>query len=164
MPGYTTTKAKPPGPTAPQQAGQHKRPLDLENTFSPNPKRQLHPNLVESDQGDVKAPRGPLRKHQEEEPSYSYDYSSSESPSDQAPDPAQDILLAGVRILQNVTKSAQPGSSQKAPTEKAQEETPPPGTDLVTEEADYDGDEDVCPVGLDVETNVDGEQVSCSPP
>jgi hypothetical protein len=145
------------------QAGQVKRPLDPVNTSSPNPKRQLPPNLVESDQGDIKAPRGPLRKHQEDELSDSYESSSSYSPSVQEPDPAKDILLAGVRILQNVTKPARPESLQEALTEKAQG-VPPPGTDLVTEEADYDGDEGVCPVDLEDETNVDGEQVSCSPP
>jgi hypothetical protein len=153
---------KPPGPTAPKQAGQHKRPLDLE-TPSPNPKRQLHPNLVESDQGDVEAPLGPLRKHQEEEPSYSYESSSSESPSDQAPDPAQDILLAGVRILQNITKPVRPESLQEVLTKRARE-SPPPEKDLVTEEVDYDADEIVSSVDLEDETNADGEQVSCSPP
>jgi hypothetical protein len=145
------------------QAGQLKRPLDLGNTSSPNPKRQLPPNLVESDQGDTKAPRGPLRKHQEDELSDSYESSSSYSPSAQEPDPAKDILLAGVRILQNVTKPARPESLQGAPTEEAQGVLPA-GTHLVTEEADYDEDKGICPVDLEDETNEDGEQVSCSPP
>jgi hypothetical protein len=145
------------------QAGQVKRPLDPVNTSSPNPKRQLPPNLVESDQGDIKAPRGPLRKHQEDELSDSYESSSSYSPSAQEPDPAKDILLAGVRILQNNAKPALPEILQEAPTEKAQDGLPS-GTDLATEEADYDGDSGISPVDLEDETNENGEQVSCSPP
>jgi len=71
--------------------------------------------------------------------------------------------LAGVRILQNITKPDRPESLQEVLAEKAQE-TSPTEKDLVTEEVDYDADENVCPVDLEDETNGDGEQVSCSPP
>jgi hypothetical protein len=135
----------------------------MEDTASPNPKRQLPLNLIESDQDDLKAPRGPLRKHQEEESYYSYESSPSETPSDQAPDPAHDILLAGARILQNITKPVRPEGPQVVPTVEAQQ-IPPTAQDLVTEEVDYDADEKVCPLDLEAETNGDGEQVSCSPP
>jgi len=150
-------------PTGHEQAGQHKRPLDTETTTSPNPKRQLPPHLIESDQGDLKAPRGPLRKYQEEESYYSYESSPSETPSDQAPDPENDILLAGARILQNITKPVRPEGPQVVPAVEAQQ-IPPTAQDLVTEEVDYDADEKVCPLDLETETNGDGEQVSCSPP
>jgi hypothetical protein len=148
----------------PTQSCPPKRPRGPDSHASPHPKRQLPATLREPESDDIKAPQGPLRKYQDDESSDSYESTSSESLSPKKPDPADDILLAGVRILQNGLKSSTSKDPQvDAPTEHALEKPPPPSGDLVTEEADYTVDEDIRPLDLGTETNREGEQVSCPP-
>jgi hypothetical protein len=143
----------------PTRTSSLKRPIGTDDVARPDPKRQLPDNLKKAEPEDDKAPQGPLRKHQGNESSDSYSSTSSDSPSPAKPDPTNDILLAGVRILQNGLKPSPAEDLQvNTPTEPVREDMALAEGGHSTEEVDYTvdfspSDDEICPLDLDYETN-----------
>ena len=144
-----------------------------EGPTAPPPERRLLPSTNENEPDEEKAPTGPLRSHQKDESSDSYYSSSSDSPSPTKIDPADDILLAGTRILQNGPKCFAPGDTQQvAPQDSSHTGNPDQQeTEQPTFEADYSAvdvtaseDEGHCTLDFDHQTDDKGEQVACMPP